>query len=470
MKMNETRRLLRNTGIIAIGNLSAKVVTFFLLPLYTAILSTEEYGVIDYLITLSAFSVPCISLLMDESIFRFLIDCKNDGDKIKIISNSLFLVFCGIVIFCIFAIPVLWYLQYTYTIILLLLIFSELISTLLSALLRGIGAIEAFSIYNFLSTVLQIILNVLFVAVFYWGIIGMVSALIVGRIVPTIIYIYILKLWNFLQKEKIDRNEALILIKYSLPLIPNKISWLIINLFSRIAIMTFMSSSFVGIYAIASKFPIMMDTVYGFFYQSWKESSARVLKDNDQNEFYNFVYKYLKQIMYTIVLLIISCMPFLFKILIADAYSEALQYVPILIVATYFANMAGFYGGIFTAYKNTNIMGSTTIVAAIIDIIFMITFIEGYGLYAISAAALISNFVVYQYRKIKVKKYIALKENIIKVILDWIITGVIIAIYYSMNLFIQIIGVIIAFVYAGVINKDIIKLAYSRMKYDCIKK
>ena len=298
----------------------------------------------------------------------------------------------------------------------------------------------------------------------------MVSALIVGRIVPTIIYVYILKLWNFLQKEKIDRNEALILIKYSLPLIPNKISWLIINLFSRIAIMTFMSSSFVGIYAIASKFPIMMDTIYGFFYQSWKESSARVLQDSDQNEFYNFVYKYLKQIMYTIVLLIISCMPFLFKILIADAYSEALLYVPILIVATYFANIAGFYGGIFTAYKDTNIMGSTTIVAAIIDIILMIAFINWYGLYAISAAALIANFVVYQYRKIKVKKYIVLKENIIKVILDWIITGVIIFIYYSMNLFIQIIGVIIAFVYAGVINKDIIKLAYSRMKYNIMKK
>lgn len=69
--MKETNRLLRNTGIIAIGNLSTKAISFFLLPLYTAILSTHEYGVIDYIITLSMFCVPCISFLMDEAIFRF---------------------------------------------------------------------------------------------------------------------------------------------------------------------------------------------------------------------------------------------------------------------------------------------------------------------------------------------------------------------------------------------------------------
>lgn len=42
--MNERRRLIKNTGIIAIGNISTKLVSFFLLPLYTAVLSTAEYG------------------------------------------------------------------------------------------------------------------------------------------------------------------------------------------------------------------------------------------------------------------------------------------------------------------------------------------------------------------------------------------------------------------------------------------
>ena len=38
--MRESKRLIQNTGIIAIGNMSTKLVSFFLLPLYTSILST----------------------------------------------------------------------------------------------------------------------------------------------------------------------------------------------------------------------------------------------------------------------------------------------------------------------------------------------------------------------------------------------------------------------------------------------
>ena len=47
--MDEQRRLIKNTGIIALGNMSTKLVSFFLLPLYTSILSTAEYGTIDIL-------------------------------------------------------------------------------------------------------------------------------------------------------------------------------------------------------------------------------------------------------------------------------------------------------------------------------------------------------------------------------------------------------------------------------------
>ena len=68
-----------------------------------------------------------------------------------------------------------------------------------------------------------------------------------------------------------------------------------------------------GIYAISSKFANLMDMIYGFFYQSWKESSARVLQSNDRDDFYNLVYKYLKGFMYSIVLLITSFMPIIFK-------------------------------------------------------------------------------------------------------------------------------------------------------------
>ena len=89
--MNENKRLLKNTGIIAIGNISTKLISFFLLPIYTALLSTSEYGTFDYILSIATFCVPFVSLLMDESIFRFLIDCKTELETSDFyINNSSF--------------------------------------------------------------------------------------------------------------------------------------------------------------------------------------------------------------------------------------------------------------------------------------------------------------------------------------------------------------------------------------------
>lgn len=461
--MKETNRLLKNTGIIAIGNLSTKAISFFLLPLYTAILSTHEYGVIDYIITLSMFCVPCISFLMDEAIFRFLIDCKNKEEKSIIISNSFILVFIGIVAFLVIVYPILNCIKYEYRWYLILFVISDIIATMISALLRGIGRTDAFAVYNFISSTIQIILNVIFIAVFYWGIEGMLSAMIIGRVVATFVYIICLKLWQYIDLKRINIPKIKEMLKYAIPLIPNRVSWLIINLSSRIVIMNIMTSGALGIYAISSKFANLMDMIYGFFYQSWKESSARVLQSNDRDDFYNLVYKYLKSFMYSIVLLITSFMPIIFKFLIADTYLEAILYVPILLLATYFSNISGFYGGIFTAYKDTKIMGTSTIVAAIINLALMFIIINFWGLYAVAISALIANIVVYQYRKIKVKKYVILIENRKKIILDWIMTGIIFLLFYSMNINLQIIGMLVSVVYFVSMNYAVLKLIKNKL-------
>ena len=226
-----------------------------------------------------------------------------------------------------------------------------------------------------------------------------------------------------------------------------------------------MSGSAVGIFAISSKFATTMDMIYGFFYQSWKESSARILNDDDKDEFYNLVYKYLKSFMYSIVLLITAFIPLIFYVLIDKSYNEAILYVPILLIATYFSNISGFYGGIFTAYKDTKIMGTTTIVAAVVNLILMISSINLAGLYAVSLAALIANLVVYQYRKVKVRKYVRLKENKWKMAIDCIVTGVVLALFYSMQIYLQVIGIIIAILYSIGMNCALLHKVYLKIKH-----
>lgn len=462
--MNEKKRLIKNTGMIAIGNISTKLVSFFLLPLYTALLSTSEYGTFDYILSIATFCVPFVSVLMDESIFRFLIDCKKQEEKEKVISTSLMIVLTGMTGFTLIGIPVMQGLHYHYTCYATIYILLNVVSGMISAILRGIGRTDQYALFNFLLGSIQIALNVLFIAVFHMGVDGMLMAAILTQFFVSVIFIFRIRLWKYFNFRIVDSQMAKDMIVYSLPLIPNKVSWSIINLSDRIVLMNWVGSEATGLYAVSYKFPNLMDTVYGFFYQSWKESSARVMGDDSQNDFYNAVYEYLKNFMYALVLGMSAFMPLIFRIMINKNYYEALFYVPILLLATYFANISGFYGGIFTAYKDTKIMGTTTLTAAILNLTINLLMIHKFGIYAAAISTLVANFLIYLYRRWKVSKYIELNEDRRETVIAIASTIVIFALFYSKNLICIGLSCFISILYAVIMNRTLIMKLWNRLK------
>ena len=50
-KSSTGKELAKNTAIISVGKICTQVVSFLLLPIYTGILSTEEYGAVDLIET-----------------------------------------------------------------------------------------------------------------------------------------------------------------------------------------------------------------------------------------------------------------------------------------------------------------------------------------------------------------------------------------------------------------------------------
>ena len=100
--MNKSRgiQLVKNTIIVAIGQICTKFITFFLLPLYTSILSAKEYGIVDLLNTYISLLIPIAFLQMNQAIFRFLIDARSDeNEKKKLISTCLIFVFFQSIIY-----------------------------------------------------------------------------------------------------------------------------------------------------------------------------------------------------------------------------------------------------------------------------------------------------------------------------------------------------------------------------------
>ena len=452
--MNQKKQLLKNTAIIAIGKLSTQIVSFLLLPLYTAKLSTEEFGTYDFFVTLSVFLLPIITLLMEESMFRFLIDADDLKSKKRTITATIVYTAVGTVIFTILAAIIMGIIHYEYAVIFIIFIISNILLGLSNALSRGMGKVNLYSLSNFILGVITIILNILFIVTFKLGVNGLLWSNIIANTATAVIMFYKLHLPQFVSKKDFSRETLGKMIRYSAPLVPNNLSWVIISLSDRLMLTQMTGADANGIYAVANKFPNIVYTCYGFFSTAWRESAARILKEENKSQYYNSIYKDVKFFLKAIVLGLIAIMPLAFPLLVNESYNDAYKYIPILIISIYYTNMSNFYGGIFTAYKNTKIMGSTTAVAAVINIVINIIFIPKFGIYAATFSTLISNIVVYFYRRYKIMDYIKLKEKFNYVF--WILLVITLITYYKNNMILNIIVFLLVVAYCIFTNKNFI--------------
>ena len=100
--MNKKKQLAKNTIIIFFGKVCTQLISFLLLPLYTAYLATSEYGIVDLIQTYVTLLVPIITLELEMSIFRWLIDSRGkDKETKKLISNDFYILFLSLVFFSI---------------------------------------------------------------------------------------------------------------------------------------------------------------------------------------------------------------------------------------------------------------------------------------------------------------------------------------------------------------------------------
>ncbi len=409
--MNQKKQLMKNTIIIAIGKLSTQIISYLLLPLYTSQLDPSEYGNYDFICTLSIFLCPIITLLMEESMFRYLIDADSKVQRKKIITQTIIYTFFGTVLFTIIAALIMGFgTDYTpmYITAIITFVISNILIGLSNALSRGLGKIKLYSVSNFILGISTIILNIVFILSLNAGAEGLLWANTIANAFTAIVILGILKLPKYI--GKIDKPLMKDMIKYSIPLVPNSISWSIINMSDRIILTQMVSSAANGIYAMANKFPNIINVLYGYFYTAWKESAAKIVKEDNKNQYYNSIYHDAKRFLYAVTICLIAVMPFAFPIFINEAYDEAYVYIPIVMIATYYSNLSSFYGGIFSAYKDTKIMGTTTIVAAVINLVIDLLLVNSLKIYAACFSTLIANLIVYFYRKKKLKKYLKLKE------------------------------------------------------------
>ena len=453
---SKKKQLIKNTGIIGIGTILSKLFTFLLLPLYTAYLTTSEYGYIDLLQTIANLLIPILSLELYCAVFRFIIEEKDEKARNKIIGTSFF-INAGVVVLFLLVIAVLTvFFNFKNPVVFSVYFVSLMIFTSLQSTIRGYGNNKFFSIVSFFNTALALILNIVFIIVLKYNALSILYAFSISNTLAIIIILIRMPLLKAIKLANYDKKIANKMIKYSLPLIPNEISWWVANTSDRLIISKVIGLSANGIYAVANKIPVIYTALFGIFNTAWVEAVSRGIEDDNSEEFINDMYKKCFKLFSCMCIGIICTMSVLFNILIGKDYIDSYIHIYILMIAIFFNSLSSLIGSILTGYKETKIIGGTTIIGAVVNLIINILLIKCMGLYAASLSTLISYIVIFIARNIRVNKIIKL-EYPIKYILILLVNLIAVSIGYIYKIKILNIALIIYLViFSIVVNKDLL--------------
>lgn len=454
--MSRGKTLFKNTMIITIGKVCTQLITFFLLPLYTSILSTEEYGTVDLLNTLVSLLLPIVTFQVEQALFRGLIDVRDsEKEKKTIISTAIFSVIVQCIVYLIIFFVISPFVKNEYKYFLATNVIAYIFASLTQQISRGLGKNTHYAIGSFISAFTTVIFNILFLVVFRMGANGMLMANMLGQVFCTLYNIVALKLYKYISSKEFKKVVLKKLWKYSIPLIPNAISWWIFNASNRVIVSKILGVSQNGILSASNKFSTVYITLYNIFNISWTEMVALHIKDKDVKEFMNRMTNTMLKFFTAIGIGIIACMPFVYPIMINEKFSEGYNQVPIMLLGAIFNVVVGLISTIYVAEKNTKAIANTSIVSAAINIVVNLALINFIGLYAATISTFTAYFVMSIYRLHDLKKnYFEIKIERKFIIITVIVLIPILIAYYSNNIILYIIGLLIAILYAYLINKE----------------
>ena len=455
--MNKNKELVKNTIIIFIGKFCTQFITLLLLPLYTHFLSTEDYGYIDLIQTYLTFFIPLILLKIDAGIFRFLIDArKSEEEKNKIITNGIFIMFVELIISTIlFAVAVKIF-SIKYSILIVMNLISLSVLTFLLQIVRGIGKNKQYSFSSIIAAIVTIVLNLIFLVGFHKNVKYVLITSLISNIICTIYLLIVNKILKNVKIKYIDKKLIKDLLKYSIPMIPNELSWWIVHVSDRTIISYALGVAANGIYSVSCKFSNILSSIFNIFNLSWQESAALHINDTDKDEFFSNVINKVFNLFICFCIGILACLPFVFELLIKDSYREAYKYVPILLLANIFSVLIGLIGSIYVAKKMTKEVAKTTMIAAIINLTIDIALIKVIGIYAAAISTLVSYMLLAIYRYIDVQKYVKVKIPIKNIVVNSIIFILVVVLYLYNNIALNVINLLLCILYAIIVNKELL--------------
>ena len=400
------RYLFKNVGLMAIGQFGSRMLSFLLVPLYTSVLSTADYGTFDLYSTIIQLLMPVLSLNIYDAVLRFALDKKENIRQVYAVGMGIILAGSMTLLALVVANLFLGFLpivnQYPWLFFLFYL--TNILSLFLNNFARGMDDVPATVISGAITTLTMIILNIWFLVGLRWGLFGYFAANVIGIGAGCLVYALRLRLWQYpIIPQKITLGRRMV--AYSSPLIVNSVSWWINSASSRYIIIWISGIAANGLFSAANKIPSIISIVANLFNSAWVMSSVKEFDPEDKERFFSKTYKTFSGMIMICCALLITGSYILGNFLYRGEFHPAWMIAPLMTLGAAFSAVAGYLGGIFAAAKRTKIFAYSTFAGCVANIILCAILTKLFGVMGAAAAIAISNYVILVIRFVQIKGF-----------------------------------------------------------------
>ena len=425
--MNKFLYLFKNMGFLFIGSFSSKILVFLLVPLYTAVLSTAEYGSYDLIYTTVQLLAPLLTLNIVDGILRFTVDTDLAGRKgiftigIKYIAISVVIVLAVAAVCAqVFHIDIIseFFLEF------ILMYIAYLLNQFAILFARGLDDTLGTAIGGIIGTACMVSLNLLFLLVFKLGLKGYFYANILSWLIPVIYLVIRDKMMGYLEWKQLGgAGKALEkrVVSYCFPLVFNTMSWTINNLSDRYVVTWMCGIDANGIYSVSYKIPAILNSIQSIFISAWQLSAIKELQSKDGPEFFSKTYQGCHSIMVLLCSGLIAATRIMAGLMFANAFYSAWEFVPVLLLYVVFNTLSGTIGGVFTAAMDSKAFANSALVGATTNIVLNFVFVYFWGVMGAAVATVISSIVIWGMRFYYSKRHITWLLNMKKCYADFVL-------------------------------------------------
>ena len=416
--------LAKNIGLFALSGFIPKALSFFLVPLYTSVLTTAEYGISDLITTTAMLLLPIFSLDIQDAAMRFALDKEYDNRSVFTVGFSTVLWGTLAVSICLYVVSFfnLPGLDAEYLFFTALMFFVSAGLNVFSLFCRGIDEVRAVAVSSILNSVVTLTCNIVFLTVFRWGLTGYLLANTAGSAIAMAYMFFSARLYRFIN-FKFDRTLRNDMYRYSFPLIFSVVAWWVNSASDRYILSWFCGVGVSGVYAVAYKIPSILSMFGNVFSQAWSISAIKEFDPVDSDGFFGGMFGLMSFVMALACSLIMIVNIPLAWFLYSNDFFLAWKYVPLLLISVVFDVLCQFIGGVFTATKDTRTLSYTTIVGAVINIVLNFALIPLPGGMGAAAATMLGYGGVLSARIIALRKHIKMKIRWNRILLTYVIIG-----------------------------------------------